>query len=78
MGSPGVAAWIAQVTFWVLIIVGWRELGPKRTAVFLLLWFAGFVSRSYIPYGPGLFSPYVALLDVALVLVVFKGDVRLY
>jgi hypothetical protein len=29
-----------------------------------------------VPYGAGLFAPYVALLAVTLVFVVFKGDIR--
>jgi hypothetical protein len=42
----------------------------------LALWAAGLYGLPYIPYGAALFPPYVAFLDVALVLVIFKGDVR--
>jgi hypothetical protein len=31
----------------------------------------------FIPYGAGLFSSFVAVLDIALVFTIFKGDVRL-
>jgi hypothetical protein len=31
-----------------------------------------------MPYGAALFSPAVAVLDIALVLILFKGDVRLH
>ena len=31
----------------------------------------------YVPYGRAMFSSYVAALDVALVFLVFKGDVPL-
>jgi hypothetical protein len=30
-----------------------------------------------IPYGALLFSSWVAVLDIALVFIIFKGDVRL-
>ena len=77
MGSPAAAAWVAHLAFWVLIVVGWSEIGVRRVAIFLGLWMAGFVGRSYVPLGAGLFSPYLAVLDIALVFLVFKGDVRL-
>ena len=38
---------------------------------------AGYVLRPFVPYGGGLFSPYVAALDIGLVFTIFKGDVRL-
>lgn len=69
---------VAIYGFWALLLVGWRldELRVKSAAVFVLLWLAGFVGTSLAHYG-ALFLPYVALLDVALVLVIFKGDVTL-
>jgi hypothetical protein len=76
MGSPAVAGWIAHVGFLVLVLVGAGELGLKRTSVFLALWAAGFTARSYVPLGAVLFAPYVALLDIMLVLFIFKGDIR--
>jgi hypothetical protein len=78
--SPFVAAFVARWTFWALLGIGWlsKELGPKGIAIFLLLWLAGLLGFRYgaAPYD-GLFSPYVAALDVGLVFVVFRGDVRL-
>jgi len=78
MGSPVVAAWIANLAFWVLMFVGWRGLGRKRAAIFVALWLAAFVGRPFVPYGAALFSPYVAVLDIALVFAIFKGDLRLF
>lgn len=77
MGSPAVAAWIAHLAFWILMVVGRVELGPRRAGILLILWFAGLVGRSYVSYGAELFSPYVAILDVSLVFLIFKGDVRI-
>lgn len=79
MGSVGVAAWLAHVTFWGLLVYGWarHELGLRATVVFLFLWLAGLYGLPYIPFGAALFSSFVAMLDIALVFLIFKGDVRL-
>ena len=80
MGSALIAAWIAHVAFWVLLAYGWffDELGPKGLAVFVALWLAGMFGLPFIPYGAALFSSFVAVLDIALVFIIFKGDVRLW
>ena len=69
---------IAPLAFWILIVAGWLlgELDLKRTALFVLLWLVGFAARGG-PYGM-LFVPYVAVLDIALVLAIFKGDIQLH
>ena len=69
---------MAHAFFWVLLIggVGSGELGKKTAAAILMLWIAGWLGSSYVPYGPVLFPSFVALLAVALVLLVFKGDLR--
>ena len=81
MGSQAVAAFIGFWTFWVLLPYGYAvgELSPKQVVVFLLLWIGGRVGLAYLPWMPAasLFSPYVAVLDIALVFAIFKGDVRL-
>ena len=77
MGSSAIAALIAHLVFWVLLAVGPNELGVKGCVVFAALWLAGLFGLPYAPYGAALFAPYVAMLDVTLVLLVFKGDVRL-
>jgi hypothetical protein len=58
-------------------MLGWfaDELGPRGTTVFLALWLSGFFFLPFLPYGAALFSPLVAVLDIALVFTVFKGDV---
>ena len=77
--SAVIAAFIAHVTFWVLMVWGWAvdELSVRSRAMFLALWIAGYVALPYVPYGDGLFPPYVAILDVILVLMIFKSDVRI-
>lgn len=75
----GLAALIAHLSFWVLLPFGWffEEIGPRGLIVFLGLWLAGLAGLPLIPYGELLFSSWVAMLDIALVFIIFKGDVRL-
>jgi hypothetical protein len=77
--SAGIGALIAHTAFWVLLIYGWfwEELGPAGLLIFLALWIGGMFALRLIPQGPDMFFSWVALLDVALVFVIFKGDVRL-
>jgi hypothetical protein len=70
---------VALWGFWILLGAGWAagELQLKGSAVFLLLWLAALIgSRFLFPAMP--FTPYVAVLDIALVFAIFKGDVRLH
>jgi hypothetical protein len=79
VGSVGIAAWVAHVGFWLLLAYGWGwgELGPRGVVVFALLWLAGLFGLPFIPYGRAFFFPFVAVLDIALVFAIFKGDVPL-
>jgi hypothetical protein len=79
IGSASIAGWIAHIAFWVLLALGWLfgELQTKGRVVFLFLWFAGYFALPFLPYGAALFSSFVAVLDIALVFAVFKGDVRI-
>lgn len=78
LDSAGAAKWIAQIVFWGLILAGWRELGGRRVVVFAGLWLIGLVCRDYAPYGAAIFTAYVALLAIVLVLLIFKRDIPLY
>jgi hypothetical protein len=73
------AAWIAQLVFWALLLLGvaFGELRPKSVGVFLLLWMIGYAGFPRISSMWGLFlTPYIAVLDIVLVFLVLKGDVR--
>lgn len=60
-----------------LLVRGWLggELATAGASVFLALWLLGLAVSSQIPYLP--FASVVALLDVVLVLIVVKGDVKI-
>ena len=80
VGTPAVAAWVAQLAFWVLLSVGifFGELGRKSVIAFVAFWALGYFGLPRLStYGGGLVVPYVALLDVALVWLVFKQDIRM-
>ncbi len=80
VGSPAIAAAIAQFAFWVLLALGlyYGELTWKRVVVFLILWALGSLGLPRVSSNSGLFVPsWIAVLDVALVLLVFKRDIRL-
>jgi hypothetical protein len=64
--------------FWMLLAAGWLldELRWKGMAIFILLWIGGYAGSAFVPY-PTLFVSYVAVLDIALALFVFRGDVTL-
>ena len=73
-----IATWMALLLFWVLLVWSWvfDEMGHLWRAVFVALWVASNVAlRTW--NASDLFPSIVAVLDVILVLIVFKGDVRL-
>jgi hypothetical protein len=73
-------ALIAGWAFWILLAYGWAtaELTNKRIAVFVALWLLGWFGFSLMPYsGRPLFTMFVAMLDIVLVLTIFKGDVHI-
>ena len=78
MGSPAAALLVAHLAFWVLVCWGTvtGELTWRGAAVFVGAWLRLPLGLAYMSYGP-LYSPVVAVLDIILVFVVFKGDVRL-
>jgi hypothetical protein len=79
MGSAAVGAWIAHITFWVLILWAYftESLGPRASVAFALLWLVPNFALSFWPAAAPFFPSYVALLDIVLVFVLFHGDARL-
>ena len=70
---------VAHIVFWLLLPVGWffDEVSGRTVVVFLALWAAGLLGLPYLPNGSALFTTYIAVLDIALVFMIFKGDLRL-
>jgi hypothetical protein len=79
MGSAAIASSVAHFTFWVLIVWGLaaRELSVTAGLAFAVLWFLLPYGLGYVSYGPGFFPSVIAVLDIVLVFIIFKGDVRI-
>ena len=80
VGSPLIGAWIAQGAFWVLLAlaISYGALPRKGVALFVALWVVGEVGVPRIAWWTWpMVASYVAGLDIALVFIVFKGDVRI-
>jgi len=80
LGAPVVAAFIAQIAFWALLVMGGLSgtIRSRGIALFLLLWLVGYAGLSrFGDVGWFLVTPWLAILDIALVLTLFKGDVRI-
>lgn len=79
MGSVGIAAWIAKIAFLALLIWGATsgELRSTGIAVFLVLGIGAWIGLPYVARGGDFVTPALALIDVALVFVVLKRDIRL-
>ena len=78
IGSATIGAWIALILFWLLLAWGWAigELGPRGRLAFVVLWLSSNLALRTLD-ASAFFPPIVALLDVVLVLIVFKGDIGL-
>ena len=76
--SFGPGALIAHLAFWAMVLIGWGSgaLKWQWAAIFLTLWTVGYVGLVQVPYVP--FMTVVAVLDIALIFIVLKGDVRLH
>jgi hypothetical protein len=80
MGSIGIAGWIATLAFPILLALGWMrgELGATSTGVFAIIGLLAWLGLPHMASNGGLYvTPALALLDIVLVFVVFKGDVRI-
>jgi hypothetical protein len=76
IGTPLVAAWLAHVAFWVLLALAAKAARWRILGVFLALWVIGYVASGEVAALSLFFMPFVAVLDIALVFIVLKRDVR--
>jgi len=80
VGLPFVFTVLAQVVFWTLLVIGivGGSLNRVSASVFVSLWLIGYIVLPRITWWTGaFFTPWVAILDIALVFVVDHGDVKL-
>lgn len=80
MGSPEIGQWIAVIAFPTLLILGYisEELTPKWIGAFAILGVAAWMGLPRFPPSGGyLVTPALAVLDVILILMIFKRDIRI-
>jgi hypothetical protein len=77
IGSPQVGWWIAHIAFWALIGLAALDSRWRTIAVCLVLWLAGYIASGQIAALGLFFMLYVAVLDIALVFIVLRRDIRL-
>ena len=71
-------ALLPHVVFWAVLAAGWymAELSYRQIGIALGLWIAAITLVPMAPYGGLWMTAIVALMDVVLILKVFKGDIR--
>jgi hypothetical protein len=77
IGSPQIGWGIAHITFWVLLALAARDGRWRTIGVIAVLWMAGYLASGQIAALSLFFTSYVAVLDIALVFIVLKRDIRL-
>jgi len=80
VGSGAIGSVIAQLAFWILLVVGvlFGHLSKVKAAVFVVLWLVGSFGLPRVAWwASSLVTSWIAILDIVLVFMVFKGDVRL-
>ena len=75
VGSIAIAAWIARIVFGILVIESMVEGRFRVTLIAMVFTLGGWVLLSR--FNPDLVTPFVAIVDIALVLVVHQRDIRL-
>lgn len=77
MGYFGCLDLLMRGIFWVLLWRGYDEIGPRWAFILAAVWLAGLGLPYLFPGGSYLFIALGALLGIALVLVVYGGDIRI-
>jgi len=65
------------IAFWVLIIIGRRELGFKGISFCILLWLGLLIGFTMLSHHPYWFSSAQAIIDAILIVVICGGDIRI-
>jgi hypothetical protein len=78
IGTPLIAGYVAQMLFWIVLAIGAvsGEVGRRGVVLFAILWGCGVFGLGRFAATGVLVTPFLAVLDIVLVLLVFKADVR--
>jgi hypothetical protein len=63
--------------FWVLLFLCRRGLGWRWSLLLVAIWAALAFGCFHLGYSPHVFVAVQAVLDAILILVIFKGDIRI-
>jgi len=63
--------------FWIVIFIGREELGFKGVAIAIGIWLALLLAFALTGISPYYFTAIQALIDIALLLIIFGGDIRI-
>jgi hypothetical protein len=63
--------------FWVIIIFARHELGWRGGLIAVGIWLGLLVGFVFLNLSPYIFVGVQALEDIILILVIFKGDIRI-
>ena len=63
--------------FWAIIFFARRELGWRGILICIGIWLALFLGFFSFDVSPYMFVIAQAALDVVLILIIFKGDIRI-
>jgi len=79
MGSIGLAAALAKVVFVALIVAAVirQEIGTAAIIAFAAIGLALWVGLPIVAGGDRFVTSAMAVVDIALVFIIFKGDVRI-
>ena len=67
---------LPYIVFWGLLWFARRELGWRGVAIFVGIWAGLLAACIYSGLSPYVFVAAQAVLDCILILVIFKGDIR--
>lgn len=76
IGTPLIGWWIAHAAFWVLLALAAKDGRWRIIGVFAAVWVIGYVASGQVAALSLFFMPFVAVLDIVLVFIVLKRDIR--
>ena len=68
---------LADVGFWVLLVLGHERLGRKGIVIAVTLWAGLWLACSFNEFTATIFPSIVALLDAVLIAIIYRSSIRL-
>jgi len=73
-------ALLPHVAFFVLLGAGWwlQELSMRRVGLFFATWLLAILAVPLLAYGSLWMTALVSMMDVVLILMIFKRDINIF